>query len=155
MPAEFNLPAFTDPFSPDLVPLMVAKFKPRRQFIDCLGVCNMRISQDWALLLKMVNAATGWEMTSNEAIAVADRAINVLRAFNLRHGVKLEDEAPSEWYSSVPVDGPAKGKDIKVHFEHMLDAYYRHMGWDRKSGRPLPETLDRLGLGKEKGELWG
>ncbi len=155
VPAEFNLPAFTDPFSPDLVPLMVAKFKPRRQFIDCLGVCNMRISQDWALLLKMVNAATGWEMTSNEAIAVADRAINVLRAFNLRHGVKLEDEAPSEWYSSVPVDGPAKGKDIKVHFEYMLDAYYRHMVWDRKSGRPLPETLERLGLEKEKGELWG
>ncbi len=155
VPAEFNLPAFTDPFSPDLVPLMVAKFKPRRQFIDCLGVCNMRISQDWGLLIRMVNAATGWDMTSSEAIAVADRAINVLRAFNLRQGVKLEDEAPSEWYSSVPVDGPAKGKDIKVHFEYMLDAYYKHMGWDRKSGRPLRETLDRLGLGKERGDLWG
>ena len=154
VPAEFNLPAFTDPFSPDLVPLMVAKFKPRRQFIDCLGVCNMRVSQDWGLLVRMVNAATGWDMTSDDAIAVANRAVNLLRAFNLRHGVGLDAEAPSEWYGSVPVDGPAKGKDIKVHWGYMLDVYYGHMGWDRKSGRPLPETLHKLGLDKEKEDLW-
>jgi aldehyde:ferredoxin oxidoreductase len=154
VPTEFKLPDFTDPYSPDLVALMVAKFKPRRQFIDCLGVCNMRIGQDWGLLLKMVNAATGWNMTTENSVAVANRAVNLLRAFNLRHGVSLQVEAPSEWYSSVPVDGPAKGKDIKPHWDHMLDVYYGQMGWDRKSGRPLPETLQRLGLEREKLDLW-
>jgi aldehyde:ferredoxin oxidoreductase len=133
---------------------MVAKFKPRRQFIDCLGVCNMRVSQDWGLLIRMVNAATGWDLNTDDAVAIADRAINTLRAFNLRHGVSLDVEAPSEWYGSVPVDGPAKGRDIMVHWDHMLDAYYKHMGWDRKSGRPLPETLHNLGLDREKDDLW-
>jgi aldehyde:ferredoxin oxidoreductase len=154
VPPEFKLPAFTDPFSPDQVPLMVAKFKPRRQFIDCLGVCNMRVGQDFTLLTQMVNAATGWNLTVDDAIAVANRAVNVLRAFNIRHGVGLDVEAPSTWYGSVPVDGPAKGKDIMPHWTYMLDAYYKHMGWDRQSGKPLPATLHNLGLAQENQDLW-
>ena len=154
VPLEFRLPEFNDPFSPDLVPLMVAKFKPKRQFTDCLGVCNMRTGQDFGLLMRMVNAATGWDLTTEEAVAVANRAVNSLRVFNLRHGGGLDVEAPSEWYASVPIDGPAKGKDIKPHWGYMLDAYYNHMGWDRRSGRPLPETLQSLGLEKEKDDLW-
>jgi aldehyde:ferredoxin oxidoreductase len=37
----------------------------------------------------------------------------------------------------------------------MLDEYYKHMGWDRKSGRPLVETLRKLGLEAEARDLWG
>jgi len=37
----------------------------------------------------------------------------------------------------------------------MLDAYYKHMGWDRKTGKPLPETLRNLGLDAENRDLWG
>ncbi|MFH0846669.1 MAG: aldehyde ferredoxin oxidoreductase C-terminal domain-containing protein [Chloroflexota bacterium] len=154
IPAEFKLPAFTDPYSTDQVALMVAKFKPRRQFIDLLGLCNMRAGPDFTLLLNIVNAATGWKMTFEDAVAAADREVNLMRAFNLRHGVSLAVEAPSILYSSVPVDGPAKGKDIKPGWSHMLDEYYKHMGWDRKSGKPWPETLKKLGLNKEAEDLW-
>ena len=93
-------------------------------------------------------------MSVDEAIAATEREVNLMRAFNIRHGVSLEAEAPSILYGSVPVDGPAKGKDIKPHWEHMLDEYYRHMGWDRKSGRPLAQTLRNLGLEAEARELW-
>jgi aldehyde:ferredoxin oxidoreductase len=154
IPAEFKLPAFSDPYSPDQVALMVAKFKPRRQFIDLLGVCNMRVGQDFSLLIKMVNAATGWDMTVAEAIAATEREVNLFRLFNVRHGVSQQVEAPSVLYGSVPVDGPAKGRDIKAHWDDMLDAYYKHMGWDRKSGRPLRETLERLGLDREIKDIY-
>jgi len=155
VPPEFKLPAFSDPYSPDQVALMVAKFKPRRQFIDLLGVCNMRVGQDFTLLVKLVNAATGWDMTAEEDIASTEREVNLMRAFNMRHGVSLQGEAPSILYGSVPVDGPAKGRDIKVQWNHMLDEYYKHMGWDRKTGKPLKETLKRLGLEAESRNLWG
>ncbi|MBI2957943.1 MAG: hypothetical protein HYY32_03780 [Chloroflexi bacterium] len=154
IPPEFGLQPYTDPFSPDQVAYIVAKFKPKRQFIDCLGTCNMTLGSNFGLLLDIVNAATGWDMTLEEAIAVANRNVNLLRAFNIRHGIGTEVEAPSALYSSVPVDGPAKGKDIKPHWDHMLDAYYGHMGWDRKSGRPMPETLRSLGLDSVVGDLW-
>jgi aldehyde:ferredoxin oxidoreductase len=154
VPAEFKLPAFTDPYSPDQVALMVAKFKPKRQFIDMLGICNMRVGGDFALLISLVNAATGWNMTADEAVADTEREINLMRAFNIRHGVTTQSEAPSILYGSVPVDGPAKGKDIKLQWNHMLDVYYQNMGWDRKTGKPMPETLRRLGLEKEIKDLW-
>ena len=154
IPPEFNLPAFTDSYSPDLVPLMVAKTKPKRQFTDCLGVCNFTITQDFTLLVQQVNAATGWNMTVEEAIDVSSREINLFRLFNLRHGVGTDVEMPSTWYGSIPVDGPARGRNIMAHFDYMLDAYYKHMGWDRKSGKPLPETLTKLGLEKESDDIW-
>jgi len=155
VPPEFKLPEFTDPFSPDQVPILVAKFKPKHQFVDCLGICKWPIGPDFSLLLKMVNAATGWNLTVDDAIAIGMRNANLLRAFNIRHGVSLQVEAPSILYSSVPVDGPAKGEDIKPNWNYMLDAYYKHMGWDRKTGKPLPETLRNLGLDAENRDLWG
>ena len=57
-------------------------------------------------------------------------------------------------WSSAPVDGPAQGISIAGHWESMLDNYYEHMGWDRKSGRPLPQTLKGLGLEDIVTDLW-
>lgn len=154
VPAEFGMPEFTDRYSPEQVPLVLARFKPKHQFADCLGICNHRMGPDFELLLKIVNAATGWNLSVNDSITIAARNVNLLRAFNIRHGVGPSVEVPSVLYSSVPVDGPARGRDIKPHWNQMLDAYYRHMGWDRKSGKPLPETLKKLGLERELGDLW-
>ena len=69
-----------------------------------------------------------------------------MRAFNLRHGVSIELEHPSPRWSSAPVDGPAQGISIAEHWDDMLDNYYKQMGWDRETGRPLPETLKAIGL---------
>jgi aldehyde:ferredoxin oxidoreductase len=134
---------------------MVAKAKPARQFIDMLGVCVFRVGLNFTHLVDLVNAVTGWTLSVDDAIAAAEREVNLMRAFNIRHGVSLSVEAPSILYSSVPVDGPAKGKDVKPHWNHMLDEYYKHMGWDRKSGRPLVETLRKLELEAEARDLWG
>jgi aldehyde:ferredoxin oxidoreductase len=32
--------------------------------------------------------------------------------------------------------------------------YYKHMGWDEKTGQPLPETLKELGLDSVIPQLW-
>jgi len=39
-------------------------------------------------------------------------------------------------------------------WERMRDVYYDRMGWDRASGKPLPETLNGLGLEDIRAELW-
>jgi aldehyde:ferredoxin oxidoreductase len=77
-----------------------------------------------------------------------------MRAFNLRHGVAVDVESTSPRWSSAPVDGPAKGVSIAEHWDSMLDNYYRLMGWDRETGRPLPETLKSIGLEHVTGDLW-
>jgi len=30
----------------------------------------------------------------------------------------------------------------------MIENYYTLMGWDPQTGKPLPETLEKLGLGE-------
>jgi aldehyde:ferredoxin oxidoreductase len=92
-----------------------------------------------------VSAATGWDFTWREAAEVGYRVMNMMRAFNLRHGLTREHNYVSPRILETPTEGSAAGVSIAPVFDQMLDTYYEAMGWD-KEGRPLPETLNRLGL---------
>ena len=105
-------------------------------------------------VVEALNRVTGGTFTVKEAQDAGYRVSNTMRAFNLKHGVPIETEQPSPRWSSAPTDGPAKGITIAPHWEEMLDNYYRQMGWDRKTGKPLPETLRSLGLGELVADLW-
>jgi aldehyde:ferredoxin oxidoreductase len=105
-------------------------------------------------LVDMMNAVTGWNFTPEEAKTAGIRIVNLMRVFNIRHGVKPDVEYLSYRYGSVPIDGPAQGKNVSLHWDDMLDNFYKIMGWDRVSGRPLPETLEKLGLKHVIPDLW-
>ena len=105
-------------------------------------------------IARILNAVTGWDFTMEEADLQAHRTANLLRCFNLRHGIKTDVEYPSPRYGSTPKDGPAKGMGIMPHWDGMLDNYYKVMGWDRVSGRPLPETLKSMELEYIIDDIW-
>jgi aldehyde:ferredoxin oxidoreductase len=134
-----------DPFDAMEVSTMNALVNGRRILEDSLAVCIL-CSQDFQLEVDALNAVTGFGMTAQEALEVGRRAVNQLRLFNFRHGLTKEMEAPSERYASVPVDGPQAGKSIMPYWDALRSNYYRWMGWDAETGKPLPETLDGLGL---------
>ncbi|MBU2228278.1 MAG: hypothetical protein KJ936_11565 [Proteobacteria bacterium] len=144
-PQLVDQPPATDPFSHEEVASLNARFSGIRQFDDCLGTCRLA-SADPKLLLECLNAVTGWQLTLDDAFTIGRRVINQLRMFNFRHGMKKEDERPSKRYGSVPIDGPAQGKNIMEKWNGMLENYYKSMGWDTETGKPLPETLKKLGL---------
>jgi len=144
-PQVVDLPPIIDPFSHEEVSTFNAKFNGIRQFDDCLGTCRFA-SPDPKLVVACVNAVTGWDLSLEDAFTIGRRVINQLRVFNFSHGMKKEDERPSKRYGSIPVDGPAMGKNIMEKWEAMVENYYSLMGWDPKSGKPLPETLKKLGL---------
>ena len=154
-PADPDTHALVHNFSPEEVSTNVAKTKGRRQFEDTLGTCIFCTRVPISHVVDMLNAATGWDVTVQEAQDVGFRAANLLRAFNLKHGVPVEAEKPSPRWSSAPVDGPAQGVTVEPHWEEMLDNYYEQMAWDRESGRPMPETLRALGLEGVAKDLWG
>ena len=142
----YGLPKTFDIFSPQDVSAVVAKTKGSLQFVDSLVACVFINRLELSLLCQAVKAATGWDIDIQEAINVGRRAVNLMRVFNIKSGLTPDLEQPSTRYSSTPVDGPCKGRSIVPHWEHMLDNYYQLMGWDRKTGMPLPETLKELGL---------
>jgi aldehyde:ferredoxin oxidoreductase len=144
-PNLVDLPSVADPFNHEEVAAMNARFNGIRQFDDCLGICRLA-SPVPKLILKCLNAATGWNWELSEAMTVGRRIVNQLRVFNLRHGMRVEDERPSKRYGSIPADGPAQGRNVMEHWPQMVETYYRLMGWDPQSGRPLPATLAQLDL---------
>jgi aldehyde:ferredoxin oxidoreductase len=141
-----------DMFSGEEVSTFNAKTKGAMLFEDSLGVCRFNTRTDMLYLPKAVNAVTGWDMDPQEALDVGRRAVNRLRAFNIRHGISPELDAPSRRYGSTPIDGPATGVSIQPLWDGMLANYYDHLGWDR-SGVPTRGTLDALGLGQVADDL--
>jgi aldehyde:ferredoxin oxidoreductase len=136
-----------DRFSPEETSRANAQFNGWHQFDDSLGICRF-IFCNADLGLQAFNAATGWDFTVAEAMEVGLRIVNQLRVFNIQHGLSKAMERPSSRYGSTPIDGPVKGVAVMPHWDHMLRNYYAHMGWDPDTGKPLPETLVALGLGR-------
>jgi aldehyde:ferredoxin oxidoreductase len=102
----------------------------------------------------MYKAATGRLLPWEEAVKTGLRAVNLMRAFNLRGGYEPVLEVPSPRYGSRLVDGSAAGTSVMDQWPQMRDTYYREMGWNPASGRPLRETLRALGLEEVAGDLW-
>jgi aldehyde:ferredoxin oxidoreductase len=130
--------------NPIAVSTAVAKTKGLMEFEDSVGTCRFNTRMNAELICEAISASTGWDFTTGEGIKVGLRAVNLMRAFNLRVGIGKEHDYPSVRYGSTPVDGTASGISILPHWEAMLRNYYKLMGWNAESGVPLPETLRDL-----------
>jgi len=146
-PEVVDMEPVKDVFSHEEISTFNAKYNGFRQFDDCTGVCRFTAPAPKPLL-ECFNAATGWNWSMDDIFTLGKRIVNQLRVFNFRHGLKKEMERPSTRYGSPPVDGPAKGVDIMAKWDWMVENYYTRMGWDPETGKPLPETLEKLGLGE-------
>ncbi|MQF49047.1 hypothetical protein FIM08_04030 [SAR202 cluster bacterium AC-647-N09_OGT_505m] len=152
---EFGLPQSHDPFDPQAVGSTLGTMVGRLHFIDSLGICKFTANTYHEFVCSALSAVTGWDYTKEEAMAFWKRCAAMFRLFNLRCGITVDQERPSERYWSTPVDGPAAGTSAKENWETMVNAYYQNAGWDRETGKPLPETLRNLGLEQMIPEVWG
>ena len=147
-------PKAKGPGNPMETSTAVALTKGIMEFDDSLGTCRFNTRMDIAFGAEAISAVTGWVFTSEEAKDVGLRAVNLMKAFNIRSGITKNLDYPSTRYGSTPVDGPTKGISIVPHWDRMLENYYNIMGWEAKTGKPLPETLKRLGLEHVIKDLW-
>ena len=144
-PEELGLEPVKDPSDPVQVSAMNARLNGKGQFLDSLPLCRFCM-MDFKSPVEALNLITGWDMDISEAADVGRRIVHQFRAFNFRHGLTKELEAPSTRYGSTPTDGPAEGKAIMPQWDALRRTYYTEMGWDPETGKPLPETLKKLGL---------
>ena len=142
---RFGWPAVGASFSPWEVAVSNARISGWFIFLDSLVICYF-CAVDPTLLIDTFNAATGRDFTITEVLTTGKRVVNLLRLFNLRHGLDISTEAPSTRYGSTPHDGPAAGKSSQAHWKWMKECYYESMGWDKRTGIPHEHTLKSLGL---------
>lgn len=140
------VPEAQGPANPMIISDEVARTKGLMQLEDSAVTCRFNTRMNHIQLAAAISAATGWDMSPDEAWDIGRRAVNLLRAFNLQVGIGKESDRPSNRYGSTPVDGPTEGIGIMPHWDQMLDNYYEKMGWSPE-GVPIRETLENLGIG--------
>lgn len=97
--------------------------------------------------VRMINAATGWDLDLQELERIGERICSLERAFNVREGISRKDDTLPWRVQHEPIpDGPSKGAFCPPEeLDRMLDEYYELRGWS-KDGIPTPARLRALGL---------
>ncbi|OGO38471.1 MAG: hypothetical protein A2147_03405 [Chloroflexi bacterium RBG_16_57_8] len=94
-----------------------------------------------------IAAATGWDTGVVEQLRVAERVLTMARMFNLREGFTDEDDKLPQRFFQPKTDGVLSNKPLDpAKFARAKSYYYTLMGWDPKTGVPLPEKVEELGI---------
>jgi aldehyde:ferredoxin oxidoreductase len=139
-------PDVRGPANPLAVSTAVAETKGLMQLEDSAVSCRFNTRMNVGRISEAIAAATGWDFTAEEGRRAGRRIVNLMRAYNLRTGMRKEHDRPSKRYGSTPVDGPTARISILPHWEAMLRNYYELLGWYPDTGIPLPSTLESLGI---------
>jgi aldehyde:ferredoxin oxidoreductase len=98
-------------------------------------------------VIAAINAATGWNMTIEEALQIGERATNMARVFNMREGFSRKDDTLPERIFQGLQNGPLEGKPFpRDEFERALTVLYGLKGWDPETSQPSRERLEALSL---------
>jgi aldehyde:ferredoxin oxidoreductase len=97
--------------------------------------------------VRMVKAATGWDLDLPELERIGERICNLERVLNVREGISRKDDTLPWRVKHEPIpDGPSKGMHCPPEeLDRMLDEYYELRGWST-DGIPTPHRLRALGL---------
>ena len=139
---------------------MIAKLQRRVTFEDSEGVCwfaaGRAIEGSLSWRANAISAATGWDnFTTDEVLEVGERIMNLQRTYALRRGLTMADDLDVSPRLLEPQKvGPGAGLTIAPYLRQGVGEFYEAMGWDKETGKPLPDTLRRLGLGDLVNDLY-
>lgn len=119
---------------------------------NCLEMClfivrpvrTMEIND----VYRAVAAVTGWDTSLWDLIKVGERALNMTRVFNLKHGLKRSDDwIPDRLFEELP-EGPLKGSKLdREEMKEAIELYYEMHSWIGEDGVPSKGKLYELSLG--------
>jgi aldehyde:ferredoxin oxidoreductase len=136
-------------------PKLVIHTERYQELMHCLGTCITPSSwmdpeiMSLVQIAELYSAATGWETGTGELIAIADRVLNLEKAFNVLHaGLSRRDDYPPDRCLREPIkSGPFKGFALsKEEYDKMLDEYYQLRGWDPSTGLQTRKCLEDVDL---------
>ncbi len=131
------------------------RFALRTQYfysaMDTLNVCQFVFgvgSQPFGPkdLVDFARATTGWDVTVEDLMKLGARRVDMMRVFNIRHGVGPEEDKLSHRMFKALTGGPTDGMKLdEEEISRAVKRYYEMAGWD-EDGVPRLETLRKIGL---------
>jgi aldehyde:ferredoxin oxidoreductase len=156
---DFGYPERPKPYDKKRAAPMVAKTQHKKQFEDSLCLCwfmTWGVPGITTYAPQMLKYVVGWDFNGyEEAEQIGQRITTLQRVFNLRRGLTAADDMDiGARLLEDPGAGIAKGHSWAPHAKKMIKEYYGVMGWEEDTGKPLPETLERLDLGHLIKDIW-
>jgi len=117
---------------------------------QALGLCSfgqfLTATENGPQLNEFINAITGWDMTADELLVISNRITTMRQSFNIREGWKPSDFTyPDRMLGKPPLStGPLK--NVTIDPIPKVREYWKSLGWDSMTGKPLKKTLIKLGL---------
>jgi aldehyde:ferredoxin oxidoreductase len=127
---------------------LLAEVQNRLAGLDTFITCDFaRYGISDEEYLELLAVGTGRRLTLDELYRLGERIWNLTRLFNLKAGMKKEDENLPGRFKAEPLpDGPAAGHHFTdEEIERLRGDYYAVRGWD-EDGVPKPATLAALGV---------
>jgi benzoyl-CoA reductase subunit BamB len=121
----------------------IVDWQERMHYIDdalgmCAGLSSFPLKPPYHIhnYPKFISAGAGIDMDEIKLSQAAKRYRTLVRAINIRRGMRRKDEKPPEnhWKHRFP--------ELE---KELLDTYYRYKGWN-SDGIPTSQTLRELGL---------
>jgi len=120
-----------------------ARAQDFRAFFDSVIMCHFAIVPS-TKIIALLNMATGGFLQVEDILTIGARTVTMKRLFNLRCGLRTEDEKlPSALLTPQP---DSVTDDFVPDLDMQLQDYYEYRKWDRKSGRPSEEAIRSLDL---------
>jgi len=121
----------------------IVDWQERMHYIDdalgmCSGLSSFHLKPPYHIhnFPKFISSGAGIDMDEAKLTQAAKRYRTLVRAINIRRGMRRKDEKPPEdhWKKRFP--------ELE---KELLDAYYKFKGWNNQ-GIPTKESLYELGL---------
>ncbi len=121
----------------------IVDWQERMHYIDdalgvCAGLSSFPLKPPYHIhnYPKLISSATGIEIDEDTLTQAANRNRTLVRAVNIRRGMRRKDEKPPEnhWKKRFP--------ELEAK---LLDTYYKYKGWN-KDGIPTKEYLNEMSL---------
>jgi aldehyde:ferredoxin oxidoreductase len=129
---------------------MVAISQNFRALTDSLGICHF--SQiPFPLIVGMVSAATGWNVSMDEMLKAGERIFQLQRALSCKLGITSKDDVLPDLILRPIPEGGQEGHVPDM--EKMLPPYYALRDWDKESGKPSKQKLHELEMPEIAGKI--
>ncbi len=121
----------------------IVDWQERMHYIDdalgmCAGLSSFPLKPPYHIhnYPKLISSGAGFDMDEDKLTQAVNRYRNLVRAVNIRRGMRREDEVPPQnhWKKRFP--------ELE---KELMDTYYRYKGWN-EDGIPTKESLEALGL---------
>jgi aldehyde:ferredoxin oxidoreductase len=116
------------------------------QLMNGAGTCLFGPLTGPLPVIEYLNAVTGWNFGPEDYYRVGERILSLRKAFNVREGIRPQDQRLQERALGRPPlsKGPLKGAAVDA--EGLEEAFFRAVGWDPATGGPTREQMAELGI---------